>query len=169
MRQSTVTVLALFFALSATSAFGQANTTVQPSAEAPVVEDRVRQDRAASKINGRPKKRRKHPWKVRAKRFYRLRSTAYALTTQMANQRYPRDGVVAVVRWWPLGRWYQIRSGPLKGKIVKGEDHIGAHSQFDIWMRTDELAFAYGRHRILVAEIPQWAAHQALVRQRRKH
>ncbi len=74
----------------------------------------------------------------------------------MANGKKVHDGAVAVVRGWSLGHWYQIRSGPLKGKILHGEDHIGYGSQFDIWMPGG--CNQYGRRSIVVAEISRYHA-----------
>lgn len=114
--------------------------------------------------------RHKRRWRYRppALRFYHLESTAYGLTGRMSNGRYTHDGAVAVPRSWPLGGWYQVRSGPLKGKVLHAEDHIGWGSQFDIWMPYSRTA-QYGRRTILVARIKPRHARRVLRFQHKRH
>lgn len=109
----------------------------------------------------RQKRRRSWRYRPPAIRTMRLESTAYCLGGRMSNGRLTHDGAVAVPQSWPLGGWYQVRSGPLKGKVLKAEDHIGHSSQFDIWMPCSRTAW-YGRRSIVVAQIKPH--HAALVR-----
>lgn len=115
-----------------------------------------------------PRKSKRRSWRYRppAIRLMRLESTAYCLGGRMANGRFTHDGAVAVPRSWPLGGWYQVRSGPLKGKILKAEDHIGHGSQFDIWMPCSSTAW-YGRRSIAVAQIKPHHATLVLRAQRK--
>jgi hypothetical protein len=108
------------------------------------------------------------PHFMRALHLFRLDSTAYCDHGQTASPGIEtQEGVVAVLRSWPLGRYYQIRSGIFKGRILQGVDHIGSGSEFDIWMPSCGRADWYGRGKpeevpIVVAEVPSVQAHAAL-------
>jgi hypothetical protein len=113
---------------------------------------------------------------IKALRLYSLNSTAYCDRGETSTPRVDtKDGIVAVMRSWPLGRWYQVRSGVFKGKILQGEDHIGSGSEFDIWMESCSQADWYGRGQapanapIQVAEIRPQDAKAALTAQRHSH
>lgn len=115
--------------------------------------------------------RRKAALRPKALAYHRFSSTAYTGGGRMANGRFTHDGAVAVARGTKLGLWYQVRSGPMKGKILRGEDYIGHGSQFDIWMPSYDAAVRYGRRSIKVVRITSTAARKALWHQKhpRRH
>ena len=119
---------------------------------APVAVATKSQPTTGQKLRPKIKKRRSWRYRPPAIRLMRLESTAYCLGGRMFNGRFTHDGAVAVPRSWPMGGWYQVRSGPLKGKVLKAEDRIGHGSQFDIWMPCSRTAW-YGRRSISVAQI----------------
>jgi 3D (Asp-Asp-Asp) domain-containing protein len=103
------------------------------------------------------------PRYIPATRLYQLESTAYCLSGSTSTAGVSAgEGVVAVPQSWPLGKYFQIRSGVLKGKVLYGADHIGSGSEFDIWMPTCDQANVYGRRGIQVAEISPNKAKAAL-------
>ena len=180
MRQSKNAVLAIVatIVMSIGPAIGQADSPRQPVSLSTVSTTTPLSVPAHPKVP-KTKAHRHHPrahkhpqrpsWKVKALRFYTLNSTAYCNTGQTSTPKVSaHDGIVAVMGSWPLGRWYQVRSGALKGKILHGEDHIGSGSEFDVWMEDCSRANWYGRGQnpekapILVAEIASQVAEEAL-------
>ena len=125
---------------------------------------------AGSKTGGHKDVHAKPTWRLRppAIRTEVRNSTAYCLPRgqTMANGRGTHDGAVAVPRSESLGRWYQVRSGPLKGKVLHAEDHIGFGSQFDIWMSSG--CSQYGRRNILIVQISAIHARKVLWRQQHR-
>lgn len=102
------------------------------------------------------------PRYIPALKLLSLDSTAYCESGLTASEEPTHDGVVAIVKGLPLGRYYQVRSGPMTGKVLEGKDYIGHSSEFDIWMPSCSAAEAYGRQHIQVAEIPSNRAQVAL-------
>jgi hypothetical protein len=182
VRRSILTVLALAtalavaaLALNTTPVFGQADTTrpAQVAPAQPTTSTATKRKAAAKAARARRRRAeaaREHRrlWPS-ALRSYTLDSTAYC-----GDQGFPEgsitssgegvhDGIVAVLPDWPLGEWFQVRSGPLTGKILHGQDHLGSGSQFDIWMPSG--CDAYGRHEIKVNQISQRSAEIAMAAQ----
>jgi hypothetical protein len=119
------------------------------------------------------KAHRKSRW-LKAISFSRLDSTAYCGSQGVSRpSRYhhtAEDGVVALPQGTPLGGWYQIRSGPLRGKIVQAVDYIGSGSQFDIWLDSCSRANNwYGRQSIKVAQVSPYQAVADITRQHKRH
>lgn len=169
---ATLTTSLLIFVATAVAAETSSTTqtgqvaTMALAETAPVVVATKRQQTTGRKLKPTAKKRRSWRYRPPAIRMMRLESTAYCLGGRMANGLYTHDGAVAVPRSWPLGGWYQVRSGPLKGKILKAEDHIGHSSQFDIWMPCHRTAW-YGRRSVAVAQIKAHHAKLVLRAQKR--
>lgn len=124
--------------------------------------------KAALPQKPKDKHQKRSGWRFRppAIRFQVRNSTAYCGRQRLAVAGYTRDGIVAVPRSESLGRWYQVRSGPLKGKVLHALDHIGDHSEFDIYLGNyDSVCQAYGRRDILIAQITPTAARKVRWRQ----
>jgi hypothetical protein len=119
---------------------------------------------AVNQPHGHESKRAKSHWYLRppAIRLEVRNSTAYCDSGIMANGKNVYDGAVAVPQSESLGRWYQVRSGPYKGRVLHAVDHIGSGSEFDIWMKGG--CEAYGRRNILIAQISSTHARKVLWR-----
>lgn len=86
---------------------------------------------------------------------YSVDSTAYSDQGLTASGMWTGDGIVAVLPGHILdtygwGTRVQILDGPLAGKVVIIQDHIGWGSQFDVWLPSEGECLQYGRRQIHV-------------------